>query len=241
MDLETFVENIEGFYDLTSSKQIDILAYYLLIVKKSNGFKPIDISNCFKELHLSPYSNIPKYLTDNSKANQKKQIFLKRDGFYYLEKKKKKELDDLVGKVRTPKPSNNLFPLSLFENTRRYLEKVAEQAIVCYDLGVYDASLVMVRKVLETLIIEIFEKYNIAIEIQDSDGNFFMLSTLIGKFQERAEWNIGRNTKRALPKIKALADLSAHNRRFIAKKSDIDGIKTELRITVEELVHIANF
>ncbi|WP_420398686.1 hypothetical protein [Flagellimonas sp.] len=241
MDLETFVENIEGFYELTSSNQIEIFAYYLLIIEKNNGFKPIDVSNCFKELNLSPYSNIPKYLLDNYKTHQKKQIFLKRDGFYYLEKRKKKELDELVGKVRTPKPSNNLFPLTLFENTRGYLEKVAEQAIICYDSGVYDASLVMIRKALETLIIEVFEKYGISDDIKDADGNFFMLGTLIDRFQSRTEWNLGREVKKALPKIKALGDRSAHNRRFVAKKPDIDAVKTELRLVFEELVHLADF
>jgi hypothetical protein len=38
-----------------------------------------------------------------------------------------------------------------------------------------------------------------------------------------------------------MGDLSAHNRRYVAKKGDIDNWRTELRVAVEELVSIAGF
>ena len=58
---------------------------------------------------------------------------------------------------------------------------------------------------------------------------------------EKKLWTIGRNAAQELPKIKKLGDLSAHNRRFNAKKSDIDSIKTGLRVVLEELVHLVNY
>ncbi|MEH2141633.1 hypothetical protein [Nostoc sp.] len=51
-------------------------------------------------------------------------------------------------------------------------------------------------------------------------------------------WNLGRETKQALPLIKNLGDRSAHSRRFLAKKQDIDKIVPGLRVVVDELLHL---
>jgi hypothetical protein len=99
----------------------------------------------------------------------------------------------------------------------------------------------MIRRLLETLIIEAFEKYKISSEIKDSSGNFFMLGQLVDNYLASEKWNLGRTTKQFLPIIKKLADTSAHNRRFLAKRSDIDNFKNELRIIIEEILHVINF
>ena len=98
----------------------------------------------------------------------------------------------------------------------------------------------MSRKLLETLIIECFEKHQITENIKNGDGNFLYLNDLITKFINQDKWSISRNTKDSLPRVKKFADLSAHNRRFNAKKGDIDQIKDDLRIIIEELIHIAD-
>ena len=146
-----------------------------------------------------------------------------------------------MGEVEQPKPTSDLFNLDIVANTRGYIEKVANQACVCYDLKLYDACLVMIRKMLETLIIEAFERYTIADKIKGADGNFFYLSDLIPSLLNERSWNISRNASKSIPKIKALGDLSAHNRRFIAKKDDIDKIKDDLRSVIEELVHLVDY
>ena len=99
----------------------------------------------------------------------------------------------------------------------------------------------MIRRLLETLIIECFEKNKIQSKIKDASGNYLYLSDLISIFLTNKTWAVSRNTKSALPTIKKLSDLSAHNRRFNAKKLDIDQIKLELRTVIEELIHISNF
>ena len=58
---------------------------------------------------------------------------------------------------------------------------------------------------------------------------------------EKSLWTIGRNLIKPLSDIKAKGDLSVHNRRFNAAKSDVDSIKSGLRIVVEELVHLINY
>ena len=38
-----------------------------------------------------------------------------------------------------------------------------------------------------------------------------------------------------------MGDLSAHNRRYFSKKPDVDKLKDDLRIVVEELIHIIDY
>jgi hypothetical protein len=132
-----------------------------------------------------------------------------------------------------------VLPNSIVENTRRYIEQIVYQINGCYAQGCFDACAVMTRRLIETLIIESFEKYNIADNIKSVDGNYLYLRDLINKSLEEKAWNLGRNTKAALKRLKDIGDLSAHSRRFIAHRSDIDNIIPDLRIVVQEFVHLA--
>lgn len=136
-------------------------------------------------------------------------------------------------------PSDELFPLEIVRGTRGYIERIAEQACGSYDQQWYDAAAVMARRLLETLIIETYEAHSADVSIKKPDGTFFYLSGLIGVLLNETRFNVGRNTKSALPKLKDLGDQSAHSRRYLAKKKDLDDVKRELRVTLEELVHLS--
>jgi len=133
-------------------------------------------------------------------------------------------------------PTDDLFPLEIIKNTRGYIEIIADQACGAYDQGWYDACAVMARRLLEILIIESFESHKLAAKIQKPDGTFFYLQDLVTLTLNESSWTIGRNVKKALPNLKDIGNQSAHGRRYIARKSDIDNIKRELRLTIEELV-----
>lgn len=239
-ELETFIEKAEDFEELNSSKQIDYFAYFLLIERKFDGFTPKEIGECFDQLHLPPYSNIPSYLSSKSKGKNKK--FLQKNKKYYLQRTFKNELDESIG---TPKlPSNvhsDFFPIEIFDGTRGYLKVIANQALASYNKGIYDGCSVLTRKLIEVLIIECFERHGIEGRIKTTSGNFFYLSDLITEFLKEPAWNIGRNAKNSLPKIKNLGDKSAHNRRYIARQNDLEHIKDSVRTVIEELVHLIDY
>jgi hypothetical protein len=134
-----------------------------------------------------------------------------------------------------------LIPPDIVYQTRGYIENIVTQANGCYQAGWYDACAVMIRRLIETLIIECFERHGIENKIKDKDGNYFHLSRLVPQFIEETKWNIGRNTKSSLPKLKGIGDLSAHNRRYLARRHDIESLASDMRIAVEELIHIAEF
>lgn len=242
MTIEAFVGQIEDFDTLPSSNKIDYFIYFHTVIKGNTGTFSKDIEGYFNELRTNKYSNIPQYLKLGSlKGKGKKPKFILQNGAYHLERSKKLEFDNLLGAPRLVIPTNNFFPLELFNNTRGYLVTIAQQAAGCYDQGLFDACAVMTRKLLEVLIIEAFERYNISTKIKNANDNFYYLSDLIDKFKEETVWNVGRNAKNSLPNLKKMGDLSAHNRRYIARKGDLDKLKDDLRIVLEELVHIIDY
>jgi hypothetical protein len=139
-----------------------------------------------------------------------------------------------------PSPDEPVIYFSLVRNTRGYLERLVHQINGSYTNGWYDASAVMIRRLVETLIIEVFEKHGIASAIQHANGDFLYLRDLINVLVGETRWNLSRNAKSALPRLKDVGDMSAHSRRFIAQRQDIDKLIADLRVTVQELVTLAH-
>lgn len=136
--------------------------------------------------------------------------------------------------------TQQIIPLSIVRKTRGYLERVANQVNGAYENGWYDACAVMIRRLLETLIIEAFEEHKIANKIKNKWGEFFYLRDLIAATLGEPEWNLTRNCKQALPRLKDIGDKSAHSRRFVAQRSDIDPLKDDVRLVIQELIYLAN-
>lgn len=99
-----------------------------------------------------------------------------------------------------------------------------------------DATLVLMRKLLETLISECFERFGIDDIIKGNNGDFLYLSDLIPKYLSSSKWNASRNLDKNILKVKKYGDLSAHNRRFQAKKSDIEDFKFELKQSLQKII-----
>jgi hypothetical protein len=135
--------------------------------------------------------------------------------------------------------TQSVVPLSVVRGTRSYIERVINQFNGCYENGWYDACSVMIRRTLETLIIEAFEKHGLSAKIKNPNGDFFYLRDLIKKCIEEPTWNLSRECKVAMPRLKDIGDKSAHSRRFIAQRGDIDPLLADIRVVVQEMVFLA--
>ena len=136
-------------------------------------------------------------------------------------------------------PTEKVLPLSIVRVKRGYLEQITHQLNGSYHHGWYDACAVMMRRLVETLIIEVFEEQGMPERIQTESGDYMQLKGLIGCAIGEPAWNLGRVTKHALTEIKKLGDNSAHGRRFTAHRGDIDNMKTDFRVAVQELVNLS--
>lgn len=136
--------------------------------------------------------------------------------------------------------TEHVLPLDLIRPTgRKYIEKIVIQANGCYEHQWYDACSVMIRRLLETVIIELYEARRNAAEIKTSMGEFVPLSGLVDAVLASDAWNLGREVKKTLPDIKLLGDRSAHTRHYNATKRDVDKIIPGFRVAVEQLLHLA--
>jgi len=97
----------------------------------------------------------------------------------------------------------------------------------------------MVRRLIETLIIEAFEKHGLSYKIKNVDGDFLYLRDLIRCCLSESTWNLSRNCKQALPRLKDIGDKSAHSRRYVAQRGDVDPLLSDIRLVVQELVYLA--
>ena len=138
-----------------------------------------------------------------------------------------------------PSETQHVIPMAVVRRTRGYIESTANQINGTYEKGYYDACAVMLRRLVETLIIEVYEHLGIECQIKDGSGNYLKLSELIDRILNEPALNLTRNSKTGLPKLKWLGDLSAHNPTFCACRQDLDNVIPSLRVVVQELVHKA--
>src|SRR5690606_39642177 len=85
--------------------------------------------------------------------------------------------------VKAPDPKVDqdagYLPKAVWSGTRGYIERVAEQVNGCYEYGFYDGASVLVRRLIETLLIECYRHLKIEASIKQSDGNFPMLAGIL--------------------------------------------------------------
>lgn len=147
-------------------------------------------------------------------------------------------LDQLEG----GQPVDPIFDIEVIAECTSYVRRIATQVIGCYERAWHDACMVMVRRLLETLIIECYEKHGIGARIRNTNGDYFFLGPMIDLFMSQACWHVSRNARSSLSRLKDIkktADMAAHNRRFLANRQDVDCIRKDLRICIQELVYIA--
>jgi hypothetical protein len=151
------------------------------------------------------------------------------------------EIDEQLGPPEVGRRSEKqlVIPFSIVRGTRGYIEIVVNQINGCYENGWNDAAAVMIRRLLETLIIETFEHYKIASRIKNPAGDFFYLRDLIDRCLNETAWNLTRNCKSAMPHLKDIGDKSAHSRRYNAHRGDIAPLAGDIRLVVQELIYLA--
>ena len=232
-ELEVFIQRINNFDLLSASEKIPFFVYFLSGATNKSVL-PSQVRDCFIALSIQPYSNIASFMA--KKSTGKDAIFIRdnKKG-YHLTRSAKQDIASKVADIVSITPTNDLIPLSIVKGTRSYIEEIAKQMCCCYDKRLFDACLVMMRKLLELLIIECFERHGASDDIKESN-RFYYLSELIPKYLNSPYWNASINLQKNIAKIKTFGDLSAHNRRFIAQKEHIDMIKLEATQVIQEII-----
>ena len=126
----------------------------------------------------------------------------------------RRELDDVLNPaVRriVVRESSSVLPMELFSDTRGYIVRVVDQINKSFDAGLYDCCAVMCRRLIETLIIELYEHLKRGAEIKGADGHYLMLAPLMAFLLKDGSISLSRNGSKGLSDFKNLGDLSAHD------------------------------
>ena len=137
-------------------------------------------------------------------------------------------------------PEVELLEMNIFYGHTNYLNKLVLQANKCYEEKCYDACATMLRRILEILLIKSYEELGIEKSIKDSNGNYFLLETICNDAKTNATLNLSR-IKNRLDILSNIGNYAAHRITYNTTKKDIDEIKIDLRVMLEELLYKAKF
>ncbi|MCI0697961.1 DUF4145 domain-containing protein [candidate division KSB1 bacterium] len=128
----------------------------------------------------------------------------------------------------------------MFKGKDKYVREITFEINRCFRNGAYNGCSVLMRRLLETLIIQVHEKKGSTATARNSaTGHYYKLERLIDDLLATNPFGLSRNALGALPKLKRIGDWGAHNRNILIRESDIEDLKTEARLCFEELIKLA--
>jgi hypothetical protein len=125
---------------------------------------------------------------------------------------------------------------NLFTGRDRYLRDITIEINTTYRNGAYNACSVLLRRLLETLIIKAHTRNGTAEMARKNDREYHHLGKLIEDVVANQSFGLTRGAYEAMPGLKLLGDWGAHNPSVLVRHSDLDPLKTKVRLCFEELL-----
>lgn len=139
----------------------------------------------------------------------------------------------------TIESSSELIDETKFCVYRGYLDRLIQQINHSYTNNCYDAAAVLLRRLFEVLLVLSYQKLGIDSEIRDASGNgYIMLEGIVRNAKANRTLNLSR-IKNEFDTFRMVGNFSAHNITYTAGKKDIDDIKLNYRVMLEELYNKA--
>jgi hypothetical protein len=220
---------------------VDRAVAFLWYYRNSQEFDERSAGELAKDIHDDgfPKPNVTRLREDLKKS--KFTISGKRKQTFQIDLRRIDALDEKYSKLLNVKkytPTSYIIPKEDVDKTRKYLEKIVHQINSSYELGFYDCCAAMMRRLMESLIIEVYISEKRKDEIQNA-GSFFMLDALIHYICSDSAITLSRNSPKTMKAIKQIGDTAAHDRVYITNKQDIDDITSSYRKLIHELLVIS--
>jgi hypothetical protein len=164
----------------------------------------------------------------------------KRKGALQIDIRKLDSLNEKYAPLVSAKAvqaTDSVVPKAWVAGTRRYLEQIVDEINGSYDLGYWDACAAMQRRLMESLVLEVYVGSGRHTEVQVG-GVFYPLEKLIAHIRSDKSVVLGRNTPKTMELVKELGDTAAHDRTYLTLQLDIDDIKLKFRKMIRELLDL---
>jgi hypothetical protein len=240
MKIEQF-SSMAGLLEKSEIDKVEHLAFYFQENKEQPEFTIKDMSSILVALGFAQPN-----LTRLKGKIQKSASFVKgaKKDFFRLSVKRVSGLRAIYPSLSESEEiisDDSLLPEVLLKETNRsYLIKAAQQINAAYENNLFDACALMMRRLLEILLIQCFESKGISEQIQDDDGAYQNLKTLINKAKSSSEIGLSSEAKKDIHSFRELGNLSAHRVMYNCRRDDIRTLRVEYRAVIEELLYAAN-
>ncbi|WP_407524450.1 hypothetical protein PDL71_01520 [Lacibacter sp. MH-610] len=162
-ELEEFALSAEGFFGFSQTEQIDYFLYFLSVKKSITKTSATLIRECYVLLDLLPYAYISQYLTNNLKKIGKiPPKFLRTKEGFQLHRERRLSIEaTLKTKPLKAKATSDLSSL-LSHVTNPNENEFLKEAISCFEIEAYRASIVMVWNLTIDHLFEFILKHELA-------------------------------------------------------------------------------
>ncbi|PKL22547.1 MAG: hypothetical protein CVV48_01800 [Spirochaetae bacterium HGW-Spirochaetae-4] len=150
-----------------------------------------------------------------------------------------KELSGNWTDTLTIESNSELFEESKFCGKRNFLDRLIRQINFSYSNNCFDGCAVLMRRLFEVLLVLSYQNLEIEACIIDEQGNHFMLERLVKEAVQNKSLNLSSRVRKHLNSFREVGNNSAHSITYTAGKKDIDDIKTNYRVMMEELYNKA--
>lgn len=230
-----FAKNIAELKLAHSERAIAFLWYY----RQSQEFEERTASELANDLHDEGFPKPPVSRLHTALTRSRFTIKGKREKTFQVDLRKLNQLDEKYSDffdIKKVEVSDAVIPNEWVAGTRVYLEQMVHQINGSFDAGFYDCCAILCRRIMESLLIEIYISQKRHQEIQNT-GVFLSLEKIINHAISDSTLTLGRNTPKTMMEIKQLGDTAAHDRVYITHKTDITAIRARLRRVIQDLLH----
>lgn len=242
MKILDFIE-ISGMSNKPECEKAKLLCYYYY---KENAIAEFSISLIADLMIQSGYN------TPNKSRLRDKLIKGKEKGFILVKGTKGKlefiatilqKIDNEFGeawndteKIET---ASEIIDEVKFCGKRKYLDKLIAQINHSYSNNCFDASAVLMRRLFEVMLVLSYQNLGIDSEIKDLSGSgYLMLEGIVNNAKNNTTLKLSR-IKNKFDEFRKVGNFSAHSITYTAGKKDIDDIKLDYRVMLEELYNKA--
>lgn len=181
----------------------------------------------------------PSRLKENLVKGKEKAMLINSEGELELIpiilQELEKELGDAWNDTVSILSNSELIDEIKFCGKKPYIDQIIKQINFVYSNNCYDACAVLMRRLFEILLVLSYQRNGIEADIMNAQGQHFMLEGIVKNAKINTTLNISSRVCKNFDAFREVGNNSAHSITYTATKKDIDDIKINYRVMLDEL------
>jgi hypothetical protein len=138
-------------------------------------------------------------------------------------------------------PTDQFVASDLFEKCGHYIKNTVTQINGCWNHGYLEACAVMIRRLLQLLITDLYVSRGWGKELKDPHTNDYLgLKAIVNKVKGDARFGFDKRMGKWLDELKELGDIGAHDHTIRVRKHDLSTRREAVRYACERLIFYIN-